>query len=134
MRVKRVITIGFILLVIALVVAFIPKTVGASDGIPRYVEVFEVNGMTCVSARAGSLTGGVDVECYCPCEACVDNTITYIDGVDTKTPVPPAEVPPEPTDVPPPPPTKKPSCNSGIGNGSEDCDPGNSEANNQGGD
>ena len=40
----------------------------------------------------------------------------------------PIKTPTPPTETPPPPPTEEPneSCNRGIGNGAEDCDPGNS--------
>ena len=71
-------------------------------------------GYTCYQWADGS------GDCY-PCVEC--------EGCDVcePTPVPTDEPTREPT---PPPPTEtpepKPKCNRGLGNGSEDCDPGNS--------
>lgn len=66
-------------------------------------------------------------DCYCPCEVgedCETKTITPTVGPD------PTDVPPTPTDEPvpseTPEPTEQAACNRGLGNGSEDCDPGNS--------
>ena len=61
-------------------------------------------------------------DCYCPCEIGVecDEGETIVTTRVPETPVP--------TEVPTEEPTEqvKVSCNRGIGNGSEDCDPGNS--------
>ena len=69
-------------------------------------------GYTCYQWADGS------GDCY-PCVECEVCTQC--------TPVPPETPTKEPT---PPPPTEtpepKPKCNRGLGNGSEDCDPGNS--------
>ena len=55
-------------------------------------------------------------DCY-PCLQCEE-----CDECRTPTPDPTPTPPPEPT----PEPTPKPKCNRGLGNGSENCDPGNS--------
>ena len=112
-----------LLLLIAIGLMFLPRQVGASDGLPIGVVVFEAGDHTCVYVK-----GGTDIECFCPCE----NIEGYSTVVSTKEP--------NPSDTPEPP--KKTKCNSGRGNGSEyywdwekwvDCDPGNS-GKNKGGD
>lgn len=68
------------------------------------------------------------------CEALVVPTATPTHGTPppaTRTPEPDNTSEPSSTDVPPstempPEPTDKPKCNRGLGNGSEECDPGNS--------
>ena len=79
--------------------------------VKHWVWTFEVDGATCVVVDGA-------VECFCLCE-CEEPAV-----------IPPTKPPitetPEPTKEPTPEPTKKPACNRGLGNGSEDCDPGNS--------
>ena len=99
----------------------------ASDGIsPTYTlidsegnvvaEIWEVGNDKFVSG---------DVEHYCSCgEACAE---TLVQPEETHTPVPTDK----PTSVPTMEPTLQPTrvrtaCNRGLGNGSENCDPGNS--------
>ena len=67
------------------------KEVGASDGYPKGVQVFQVDSHTCV-LYVGS--GKAGLECFCPCEEDC-NVVTYTDE-------------PKPTDKPGPKPTDKP--------------------------
>lgn len=60
--------------------------------------------------------------CY-PCLEC--EVCTQCTPTEEPTPPPPTDTPVPPTETPVPP-TEKPKCNRGLGNGSEDCDPGNS--------
>lgn len=81
----------------------------------HWVWTFEVDGATCV------FVGG-ELDCFCPCD--VDcNPLSIIPTTKPPTNIPPTEPPLIDTPVPP---TEKPKCNRGIGNGSENCDPGNS--------
>ena len=61
-----------------------------------------------------------------PTEFPPSQTPTSVGPTATPTHVPSETPRPEPTATHPAPPTKKPACNRGLGNGSEDCDPGNS--------
>ena len=117
MKKERVTWIIILLCLIILGLLMLPKNVGASDGYPKGVEVFEVGDHTCVLTEVG-------IECFCPC----DCSVSPNEPVKTEKP--------EPTPMPTVEPTEKPKCNSGRGNGSEgspDCDPGKSYKN-QGGD
>lgn len=131
---KRVYLLLGVLLVLLM---FLPGDVGAADGYPKGIQVFEAGDHLCVLFENDV---DFEIECFCPCEdLCPDPT-------PKKTPKPtdepkstPTNRPPEPspTDKPDPEPTEKPKCNSGRGNdseGSPDCDPGNSGGKNQGGD
>ena len=60
-------------------------------------------------------------DCY-PCVSCISTIVETPDPSETP---PPTETPPPPT-PPTEEPTEKPKCNRGLGNGSENCDPGNS--------
>ena len=120
------------LLIVAICLMFLPIKAGASDGLPPSVEVFEVDDHTCVLYEFKNGVGGTEaeLECFCPCEElCVEPSVT---PKETHTPQPtPTDKPqPTPTEKPDPTPkptkTEKPKCNRGLGNGSENCDPGNS--------
>ena len=89
--------------------------------VKHWVWTFEVDGATCVVVDGA-------VECFCSCGVCDE---VYIPTpTEEPTVIPPTKPPitetPEPTKEPTPDPTEKPKCNRGLGNGSEDCDPGNS--------
>ena len=110
-----------LLLLIAIGLMFLPRQVGASDGLPIGVVVFEAGDHTCVYVK-----GGTDIECFCPCE---DECVTVVTEIEKKVIVEEKE-------------KGKAKCNAGRGNGSElywdgnkwvDCDPGNS-GKNKGGD
>ena len=75
-------------------------------------------GYTCYQWADGS------GDCY-PCLECEDCDVCEPTPVPTNepTPVPPTLTPVPPTETPEP---TKEACNRGLGNGSEDCDPGNS--------
>ena len=123
MKKDRAMWIIILLCLITLGLLMLPKNVGASDGYPKGVEVFEVGDHTCVLY---SVNGGdkAVMECFCPC----DCSVSPNEPVKTEKP--------EPTPTPTVEPTEKPKCNSDRGNGSEgdpDCDPGKSYKN-QGGD
>ena len=104
------------------------------------VYVFEVGDTTCVRV-------GDSLECFCQCSTGVcqvatppgillppENTPTDTppNGGPTDTPVAPTATPIPPTEVPPTDEPRQP-CNRGIGNLSEDCDPGNSSGQGGGG-
>ena len=111
----KVFAIGALLTLAVLALLF---TVGSADSVPQgvrptetlldyrgtevveWVWVLEIDGATCVYV-------GGDLECFCPCDAeCVDI--------------------PEVVPTPDPTPEVKEACNRGVGNGAEDCEPGNS--------
>ena len=69
-----------------------------------------------------------DIECW---DTCSSLECTFSPPGETpeknETPIPPDPTPkPEPTPTDPPDPVEQPKCNRGLGNGSEECDPGNS--------
>ena len=77
--------------------------------------------------------------CGCPCPTCENGVQTIVATGDqpSQTPPPPvvttvpppsATTPPPGTETPPPDETEE-KCNQGLGNGSEGCDPGNSNNN-----
>ena len=127
-----------ILLVIIVAMMFLPKGVGASDGLPEGVYVFEVGDHTSVLSEN-------DLECFCPCDECevevrekrsikntpgprdvpTDEPKLTDDPPDPTAPPKPTEEPkPTKTEKPPKPEkTKKPKCNCGYGDGAEGCDP-----------
>lgn len=122
-------------LIVALFINILPAI--ADSGLPDGIDVFYVEGKVCVS-------NGYGLECWCPDECGAGPVCpTYVptdkpkdptptdkpdDPTPTFTPVPPTPTPtPEPTEEP------KAKCNRGIGNGSENCDPGNSYGQGQGG-
>jgi len=91
--------------------------------------VFTVLGETYILAPDGSLTH------VCPCAASCARESAFVPTVVTETvtpPTPPTGTPVTPTpDTPTPetptePPPPEARCNRGVGNGAEDCDPGNS--------
>lgn len=93
-------------LLIGLILVFAIAGVAYASYLPDGVEEFRNDcGYICYVWPDGS------GNCY-PCLEC------------DVTPEPTEE--PKPTPVPSPEPTKKPACNRGLGNSSEDCDPGNS--------
>jgi hypothetical protein len=120
----------FIVLVAAGMLAIGASAAGDGSGdLPEGVQVFQVEGKTCIrDVELGVL------ECWCTGEC----------GGGPVCPVPthhptrePTKQPTEhqtatstvqtaPTATPEPEPTDKPHCNRGLGNGPEDCDPGNS--------
>ena len=86
------------------------------EEVMHWVWTFEVDGATCVFVDG-------ELDCFCPCEEYNECEPTVVPPTET----PPTRVPPTDTPVPPTPePTEKPKCNRGLGNGSENCDPGNS--------
>ena len=110
--------------VIVLIVLAIGVVAYADDLLPEGVEIFQLpaEGLTCVVWPDGS------GDCYCPCdvECNLPSISTKVETrIPDETPVPPTNTPIPPTDTPVPP-TEKPKCNRGLGNGSENCDPGNS--------
>ena len=90
-----------------------------SDG-NTVADIWEVDGEWFVS-------GSVDHFCPCGTATC-DKEIIPPTNIPSDTPVVPTPTPvgPTPTPTDSPEPTPKPKCNRGIGNGSENCDPGNS--------
>ena len=112
---KNKIVMGVVALLALALAFFLVITVTGDDG--SMFNWYDECGYTCYQWADGS------GDCY-PC---------LQDG-DCPKPTPPPEPTPPPTDIPPtkipptetPPPTKKPACNRGLGNGPEDCDPGNS--------
>ena len=89
----------------------------ADEGYPDGVVVFEVSDHICVMSDSG-------LQCFCPCEECYNVSPSGENTVSNETPDDPPDVTPVPSEEPKP--TEKASCNRGIGNGSENCDPGNS--------
>ncbi len=96
----------------ALLVAFAAYVfvVNSAPLIPEGVQVFEVKDHTCVRAE------GV-LQCFCPCTVCN----SYAERDETYTPTPDGTVTPFVT-----PEATKQKCNSGWGNSTENCNPGNS--------
>ena len=82
----------------------------AADPIPSQPLVFEVRGGVCVYY-------GGQLECFCPCDSSCNETPTPAGSIVTQTIPPPTVTQVAPTVE---------SCNRGLGNGSEGCDPGNS--------
>ena len=135
----RLIVWAVIAVVIGLLV-FGPYLVEAQSEVPDGVQVFHLDtGQTCVLYDDNGPHPPI-LECYCPCE-------TGLCAIETEGLAPrpiPTEVrdggTPEPSPVhtftPNSTPTStpevegtvtpEPQCNRGLGNGSEDCDPGNS--------
>ena len=104
--------VGIITICMVCACVFMAGSVFASDGLPEDVqEFYNYYGDVCYVWPDGS------GECYCPCEVECE-----IEQVYTPTPEPTDE--PVPTSVPEPTKQSKVSCNRGLGNGSEDCDPG----------
>lgn len=148
MTFNRILTITLAVLIVA-VAGFIVFTVANAEEHgpvvlqPTYVTedgqevyIFQAGTRTCVRV-------GDQLECFCNCDSTVCNVptvlltpevtpeVTPTNGGPTATPTP-VEPTLTPTD-PGPEPTEKPKCNRGIGNLSEDCDPGNSFGQGQGG-
>lgn len=108
---------------IALLFAVVVVVVGsAQDNYPDGVIVWQIpSGQWC------QIVDGEFDKCYCPCEeegrdVCEPTPIPTDKPKSTETPNPTDETP-EPTEA------DKESCNRGLGNGSEDCDPGQSGGN-----
>ena len=96
---------------VALLGLLVWVNVSADDG--SMFNWYDECGYTCYQWADGS------GDCY-PCLKCEECD-------ECKVPTPePTRVPETPTPDPDPTPIAKESCNRGIGNGSEDCDPGNS--------
>ena len=101
---KTKISIGVVALLALALAFFLVMNVTGDDG--SMFNWYDECGYTCYQWADGS------GDCY-PCVVCAV--------------IPPITTPdPQPTPEPPPEPTKKPACNRGLGNGAEDCDPGNS--------
>ena len=101
-----------IALIVVLFALIMVGTASADSWTPVSVEVYEIeSGHWCVTDYRDD---GPHTECYCACEndcpACGECEVCVDCPVD---PLPPVK-------------EKKQSCNRGLGNGSEDCDPGNS--------
>ena len=110
---KKNILIG-VVFVLALATAVV--TTGADDG--SMFNWYDECGYTCYQWADGS------GDCY-PCLQCETSEPT---SEPSPTPVSTPVETLVPTETPVPSPTEAPkaACNRGIGNGSEDCDPGNS--------
>ena len=113
------------IIALALVLMFGVGVAYATSMLPDEVEQFYDDcGHVCYVWPDGS------GDCY-PCEECVlaivEMPVPIVpkepteDPTNEPTPVPPTETPVPPTEEP-----TKEACNRGLGNGSEDCDPGNS--------
>ena len=117
------------------VIIFGPFLAEAQSEVPDGVQVFHLDtGQTCVVWPNGN------GECYCPCETglCVVETEglaprpipTEVRDGGTPEPSPVHTFTPNSTPTSTPEVegtvTPEPQCNRGLGNGSEDCDPGNS--------
>ena len=117
-------------LLIIVILALIVINVSAQPEIPEGVQVFylETEGLTCVLWPDGS------GDCYCPCDpVCPEPGETPTPrGSPTPRGTPPPPSTPTPSGTPDPEPTPeptktpKPKCNRGLGNLSENCDPGRS--------
>lgn len=112
-------------LVFVVVLLAIPLIGSAGDGYPDGVIVWQLpSGHWCQTVD------GVFDQCYCPCESEVE----YVcEPCPVPTDEPKSTPTQEPTKVNPtatptlvPTEAPKTSCNRGVGNGAEDCDPGNS--------
>ena len=98
---------------IVLVLLFAVAGVAYAGYLPPDVEEFRNDcGYICYVWPDGS------GDCY-PCLEC-EYPVPTEEPINEPTPVPPTETPVPPTEAP------KEACNRGLGNGSEDCDPGNS--------
>ena len=118
MKPKHILIVMIAVLVLALMIA---AGAGALDLIPNEVQLFEYAGMNCVVWPDGS------GDCYCPCGG--DDAVCNLVPQEVETP----QETQRPPDSTPTPPTEKPHCNRGIGNGSENCDPGRSFGQGRGG-
>ena len=98
-----------LLMVLLVALACYVFVVNSAPILPPGVQVFEVKDHTCVLAE------GV-LQCFCPCSSGICQTVS---GTPTELVITPTNlvVTPEPT---------KQKCNSGWGNGNEDCNPGQS--------
>ena len=98
-------------------------------------EVYELSdyGLICVVDNG-------QLWCGCPCPTCKDGVQTVVSTEKSSSQTPPPSVvttpppvitftPPVSTETPPPHIEEKQKCNQGGGNGSEGCDPGNSNNN-----
>ena len=122
MRKERVLAILIAIFLVLLACLYMSSIVGASDGMPDNIyEWVRSDGSLC---SAIITEGAVAIDCDCPCDSDCEFSPEPTVSPTVETPVP-SETP-------------KPKCNSGRGNGSEgspnDCDPGNSEGHNEGGD
>lgn len=119
----KTLRLAFPLLVIV-ILAFVVLNVSAQPEIPEGVQIFYLEGLTCVLWPDGS------GDCYCPCDpVCPEPTETPIPWSSPTSRATPKDTPtsePTPTSVPDPTKTPKTSCNRGLGNLSENCDPGRS--------
>lgn len=104
---KKQIAISIITICIVLLVIMGARAVDADDG--SMFNWYDECGYTCYQWADGS------GDCY-PCVVCA--------VIPPIIPTPDPQPTPEPT----PDPTKE-ACNRGLGNGAEDCDPGNSGGN-----
>ena len=102
---KNKIVFGVVAVLALALALFLVITVTGDDG--SMFNWYDECGYTCYQWADGS------GDCY-PCLVC--------EGCDCPEPNPTPEPTPPPTETPEP----KPKCNRGLGNGSEDCDPGNS--------
>lgn len=122
---------GIVPVVLALAVTSAVVALAQSAELPNGVQTFELSsGLICI------IYDGEFQDCYCPCiteGGCIIPTPWLPPGTPNIPTVTPTVTPtdptptPVPTDpIPTPVPTDKPKCNRGVGNGSEDCDPGGS--------
>lgn len=118
--------ITFILAMTALVMLVVIIPVFAQSDTPEGVQIFylEAEGLTCLLWPDGS------GDCYCSCDPVCSEPIETPGPWNSPTPrATPKDTPvpePTPTSMPDPTKTPKPNCNRGLGNFSENCDPGNS--------
>ena len=111
-------------LVVVAILAILVLSASAQSDVPEGVQIFylEREGLTCLLWPDGS------GDCYCPCDPVCPEPVETMVPISSVTP----ESSPTPRATPSPLPTLVPSgipkakCNRGLGNFSENCDPGNS--------
>lgn len=145
-RNRRFVTIIGIIFIFTLIIVwptFAQSDTGPSTQYPDFI-LLDSNGEPILSlwevdAGFAKCIVNSEGEMFCCCEGCdsyeksITATSTEPSKIDTPAPYITDTFTPTPSIISTPTPKEHTSCNRGIGNGSEDCDPGNSSEQGRGG-
>lgn len=120
MKGKQFLSILVLVLVFAAIWAFAGL---AQEQTPEGVDIYyPVDGWFCMRDTELGIHICEFIDPCCEGEVACPDCPTCPDPTPNPTPNPTPDPTPDPTPIP----TEKPKCNRGLGNGSENCDPGNS--------